>query len=181
MMVGVNMIMKRVITNAILILLLVLVMLLVQSCSGYKTENRKLIVESKPVKFIDVKSKTIKGVVVPKEYFQGKDPNSGNYWTITDFDFENLENRLEKYLRDEANLQGNTNLPDKFRKYNRQYVGKIEEGKKIIFINFFCGHHDFDYWKLDLVIVLDGGDCFFSIEYDIQTKKFSQLLINGEA
>lgn len=180
-MVGVNMIMKRVITNTILILLLVLVLPLVQSCSGYKTENKKSIAEPKPVNFIDIKSKTIKGVIVPKEYFQGKDPNSGNYWTITDFDFENLENRLEKYLRNEADLQGYTDLPDKFRKHSRQYVGKIEDGKKIIFINFFCWHHDFDYWKRDLVIVLDGGDCFFSLEYDIQTKKFSELWINGEA
>jgi hypothetical protein len=178
-MIGVNMIAKRIIGNAILIIMSVSILPLVHGCAGGKTENKKSIVESKPIKFKDMKSKNINGVIVPKEYFQGKYPNSGNYWTITDFDFENLENRLEKYLREEADIGKYTNLPDKFRKYNRQYVGKIVEGKKVIFINFFCRH--FEYWKWDWVSIEDGGDCFFSIEYDIKTKKFSELWINGEA
>jgi hypothetical protein len=120
---------------------------------------------------------------VPKEYFLRKDPDDPNYWTITNVDFENLENRLEYYLRNKADLQYYfaTDLPDKFREYRRQYVGEIVEGKKVIFINFFCVCYGLDYWKRDLVRVWDGGDCFFPIIYNIKTKEFSDLWINGEA
>lgn len=167
--------------KAISILLLILVLLLVQICSGCKAERKKLTADSKPIQFIDIKSSTIRGVIVPKEYFRMEAPYFSEHWTITNFDFDNMESQLEKYLRDEADLQRYKDLPNKFRKYKRQYVGEIKEGKKIIFINFFCDIPGLDNWKQDVVEVGDGGDCFFSIKYDIQTKKFSELWINGEA
>ncbi len=173
--------MKRTVTNTLLVLLFIFVFLLVHGCSINKRENIKSIGESKTVEFIDVKSKTVKGVIVPKEYFLKDDPDGNNYWTIRNFDFDNLEDRLEKYLRNEADLQYffAEDLPDKFREYRRQYVGTIVDGRKKIYINFFCTQEDD--WKQRLIHVWDGWYCFFSVEYDIKTKKFSELWVNGEA
>jgi hypothetical protein len=135
-------------------------------------------------KFIKIDSKTIKGVIIPKEYFPdvNRMPVSGvsECWTIEKFDFEDLDNRLEKYLREEAKLRSwNKQLPNKFRNYKRQYVGVVVDGSKRIFINFFC--HISGSWNDRFVQILDGGDCYFQVEYDIGTQKFLNLQINGEA
>jgi hypothetical protein len=159
------------------ILVSVSLLLLVRGCASQKAEKQYNIGEIKYGEFIEIESKTIKGVIVPKEHF--RDPNGEGHWTIKDFDFEDLENRLEKYLRKVPLDDWNKDLPDKFRKYKRQYIGRIVDGKKTIFINFFCEHFDGDYWKRDLVMVLDGGDCFFNVEYNPQTREFSKLSING--
>ena len=36
-------------------------------------------------------------------------------------------------------------------------------------------------WTRKPIVVEDGGDCYFRIEYDSQTHTFSHLEINGEA
>ncbi|MHC4157804.1 MAG: hypothetical protein ACYSSO_01870 [Planctomycetota bacterium] len=149
----------------------------------HKQTKEKRELKKRSGKFIEIESNTIRGVVVPKEYFRniyGRELS--NYWTIEDFDFEELDNRLEKYLREEADLGYHKDLPDKFRSYRRQYIGKIKKGHKRIYITFFC--ESFDNWKdelVDLGNIFDGGDCFFQVEYDIETGKFFNLFIHGEA
>jgi hypothetical protein len=45
--------------------------------------------------------------------------------------------------------------------------------------NFFCRPPRAD-WRHEPVLVDDGGDCFFQLEYDVDAGRFSNLLVNGE-
>lgn len=65
-------------------------------------------------------------------------------------------------------------------KYKRQYIGITKNGKKIMHVNFFC-ETDGDEWKKERIFVMDGGDCYFELDYDPIKRKYSALSINGEA
>jgi hypothetical protein len=65
--------------------------------------------------------------------------------------------------------------------YHRQYVSVIDSnGEKIVWVNFFCSTFN-DNWKKELVMVHDGGNCFFNIKINLTRKTYSDLRINGYA
>ena len=45
--------------------------------------------------------------------------------------------------------------------------------------NYFCS--DEANWRQELVMVIDGGECYFQVEYDVEGGLFTKLLVNGEA
>ncbi|MGB5981636.1 MAG: hypothetical protein WBG46_05785 [Nonlabens sp.] len=65
---------------------------------------------------------------------------------------------------------------------NRQYVPVLNKnGDKEVWINFFCDD-TFDHnWKVEPVIVLDGGNCYFSLKVNVSKKTYSDLSNNGYA
>lgn len=65
--------------------------------------------------------------------------------------------------------------------YFRQYLGVIEKGKKLIYVNAFCYDAPVSSWHEKLVIILDGGTCCWQAFYDPTTNKFTSLRINGIA
>jgi len=66
--------------------------------------------------------------------------------------------------------------------YRRQYMPIINEnGEKEIWVNFFCGSFGSAKWETDPVIVMDGGNCYFSLIVNLTTKSYSGLGINGYA
>jgi hypothetical protein len=70
-----------------------------------------------------------------------------------------------------------------FRDYRFQYYGIKKEGKKVVVINAFCvtyWEHAKD-WRTALVMVMDGGACFFQAEYDVTDGKITSVRSNGEA
>ena len=65
--------------------------------------------------------------------------------------------------------------------YKRQYFPVINsKGEKEVRVNCFCGQADFD-WKKEELMVCDGGNCFFNFVINLKTKKYYDLIINGEA
>jgi hypothetical protein len=56
-----------------------------------------------------------------------------------------------------------------------------QEGEKEIWINFFCNEWESVGWKTDLMIVLDGGNCYFNLKVNLTNKTYSELIINGYA
>jgi hypothetical protein len=80
-------------------------------------------------------------------------------------------------------INDNKTLLFDYTKYKRQYsVYKDKNGDKIVHVNCFCGGASrFKDWKKQLVIVDDGGKCFFNIKINLKAKKYSDLDINGEA
>lgn len=69
------------------------------------------------------------------------------------------------------------------KNYKRQYIGKIIDGRKVIYCNFLTllDDHMRDNWLKNYLVILDGGAYFFDVMYDVQTKVFFELMINGEA
>ncbi len=70
-------------------------------------------------------------------------------------------------------------LSGKLGGYQRQYLGFVENGHRKLYGNFFC--QSFGDWKTGLVMVDDGGDCYFSFVFDLDDGTYSQFMINGEA
>jgi hypothetical protein len=65
----------------------------------------------------------------------------------------------------------------------RQYVGIVRGGRRTIYGNYFpAGIADRSgRWRSEPVIVCDGGDAFFGVEFDPATRQFTHLAFNGQA
>ena len=91
----------------------------------------------------------------------------------------------------EANLAQITTLsnsdPDPSRRidnpaeYYRQYVAVRIDGKRRIYLNALCSVDQDANWRKRLIVVLDGGKCFWHAMYDPSTRTFSNLTVNGRA
>jgi hypothetical protein len=70
-----------------------------------------------------------------------------------------------------------------FKYHKRQYIPYINsKGEKIVWINCFCSvDRNSDDWKNELIFVLDGGNCYFNLKINLNTKKSFDLIVNGDA
>ena len=64
--------------------------------------------------------------------------------------------------------------------YYRQYVGIVIEGRELIYINAFRQGTETNDWGWEPVVYCDGGDLFWGVLYDPETKEFFGLAFNGE-
>ncbi|WP_026905467.1 hypothetical protein [Pedobacter glucosidilyticus] len=72
--------------------------------------------------------------------------------------------------------------PIDLKKYKRQYIAhKNKEGTREVWINCFCRSHDDTKWKTELVVVEDGGSCFFNLKIDLTNKQYFEFSVNGLA
>lgn len=100
-------------------------------------------------------------------------------WEPTADDIAALEAALPGFLKTAP--QAKPDLWERLPTYKRQYAGFIDAtGHTFILVNAFCDASFAD-WQSEPVLVLDGGDCFFQVDYDPATGLFSRLMINGEA
>lgn len=65
--------------------------------------------------------------------------------------------------------------------YLFQYFGIVQGGEKVIEIHAFCTLDEPGRLAKELVVILDGGSCYFQLIYHPDSKRFSNLQINGEA
>jgi len=90
-----------------------------------------------------------------------------------------LKVQLAPYAQGRAQAEGR-----KLRNWNEytfQYQGLEEKGRKFVLVNALC-HKDRG-WNLEqqMILVLDGGSCFFRLKFDPQRRQYFDLTINGEA
>lgn len=104
-------------------------------------------------------------------------PDIEAFWQVTPEDIARLEADLAAHIRMTPELQP---LADRYRAYQRQYIGYERDGERFIYGNFFCDNFDQN-WREQLVIVMDGGDCFFSFSYRPADGTFPSFVVNGEA
>jgi hypothetical protein len=117
---------------------------------------------------------------------------SAPFWSPASAQVEELEKRLPAYLRQQKHAAH----ADKLASYLRQYAGFTRKGRKLIYLNAFptnvvdmlC-HEDVkasqgdcrNHWRIEGIFVCDGGDDFWGVEYDPESKTFSGLDFNGSA
>jgi hypothetical protein len=91
----------------------------------------------------------------------------------------NLKKHNEEYPK---NKWKETGFEIKLKGKKRQYVPVInEKGEKEVWVNFFCDDWESDNWKKDLMLVHDGGNCYFNLKVNLTNKTYSELGINGYA
>jgi hypothetical protein len=68
-----------------------------------------------------------------------------------------------------------------WERYRAQLAGLKVGGKRYLFANFFCeGGASDEQWRESLVMVRDGGTCYFQVWFDVETGEYTHLSINGE-
>jgi hypothetical protein len=97
-----------------------------------------------------------------------------NSWTPTEEDILEMEDNIKAYIEE---LPPNTLMP--LKEYKRQYAGAIINDHRLLYGNFFCQAFEVD-WRKDPLVVMDGGNCFFQVIYDLYTQDFVSFNINGE-
>jgi hypothetical protein len=102
------------------------------------------------------------------------------YWRPTIADVAAAEANLGPYLA-QANLPPYArSTPKRLSGYTRQYVGATQGGRRVLIINAFCDdRRNHPSWRQELVMVLDGGDCFFRAVFDVRLKRFVGVEVNG--
>jgi hypothetical protein len=138
-----------------------------------------VVVEQASVGYTAVSDGTFEGVIVPKGDAPGADPQAQGYWTPAEQDVLALEAGLAAFLRDAAPERS----PDLWQKqptYKRQYIGLLRDGKRLVYASFFCSTEG-DGWRSQVLFVLDGGDCFFQLTYDVERDTYGDLMVNGDA
>ena len=92
------------------------------------------------------------------------------------------EKELEKQIKENKAIDSDREFSIiKLKKYKRQYIAIInDKGEKEVYLNCFCNSFHPD-WKKDLVMVLDGGKCYFNLRINLKSKKNYQFSVNGDA
>jgi hypothetical protein len=116
---------------------------------------------------------------------------------LTNLEIDSVEILLAKFIKNYNSIQDlklqelhKKNPDDKVQssyyiielsRYRRQYIAKINsQGEKEVWIKFFCGNLVSD-WRKRLVIVEDGGNCYFQIKVNITAKRCYEFMVNGYA
>ena len=69
----------------------------------------------------------------------------------------------------------------KAKKYKKQLVPVVNsKGEKEVWVNCFCDDWE-KAWRNQIVMVQDGGPCYFSFKLNLTTKKVYDLTVNGFA
>jgi len=92
---------------------------------------------------------------------------------------ENLE---QKKTGEELNKKHRKRKPENtsHMEYKRQYFPGInDKGEKVVWVNCFC--HTSRDWKKQLIMVEDGGSCYFNVTINLTTGKYYHLRVNGVA
>ena len=122
------------------------------------------------------------GVIIPESRAASMvegllEPAPSGYWTPERGQVAALESAIVEYLAGAA--PEGSRIRSGLEGYRAQYVGILRDEREVIFANFFCRSHVEDI-TISLVAVDDGGDCYFTVEYDPATENFADLSINGE-
>jgi len=104
---------------------------------------------------------------------------AGGNWDPSPKMLADLKAQIESYVKTQAKAQGRQ--LKKWQDYIFQYQGQEEKGRKFIFINALCVQGDRQRLDKEIVIIFDGGSCYFNVKYDPLRNAFFDLFINGEA
>lgn len=98
-----------------------------------------------------------------------------NYNPTQEQEFQSIHNNHPEYNIDK------TNFIIDLQRYKRQYIAAINaKREKEVWINCFCKEGDLN-WKTNLIIVKDGGDCYFNLKINLTTGKYYELVVNGDS
>ncbi len=98
-------------------------------------------------------------------------------WTPSADDVAAAEEALQAHI--EENPDAGPEPVGDVEGYFRQYTGTGEDGD-VVSVNALCTTSDFD-WEDDLILVNDGGSCFWQAEYTPTDDTVTSFNVNGQA
>ena len=117
---------------------------------------------------------------------------------LTEVDFQNIEQLLDSTIDNynEEQEVGFKKMVAKYpqfktdknqfvinlSRYKRQYIAVINQnGDKEVWINCLCDSFHDDNWKTQIVMVFDGGNCFFNLKINLTKRLIYNFSVNGVA
>jgi hypothetical protein len=128
---------------------------------------------------------TARGVILPERVAAAAcdgliEPVPDGFWTPERAQVDALEAALGPFLERAAPRRSRLRRGEAgLRRYRAQYVGVVRGDRETIFANFFCDDRGVD-TRRAIVAVDDGGDCYFTVEFDPATAEVSSFAVNGE-
>ena len=111
------------------------------------------------------------------------------FWEPTAEDVSRAEKSIKQFLAsysenpklDSYQRENVTFIQENLKEYRRQYVGKILDGEKRIWVNSFFSVDSFPEWKHRPVDVDGGGRHYWQIEYDLLKDECLDFYVHGES
>ena len=167
-------------------ILSIITVLLLVSCSNRQNQNPT----EKSIRLHDEKSAIVYDTLL-KNYFE---KNNYTQFTPTEQEIKKVDAILQKAIKKGEFDFIKKPVSEMIYEYYRQYICYIDEnGQKIIRINAFCKNRlmpseengeivwkPLD-WKNKILIVLDGGSCYWTIFINLTKNEYFDLTVNGEA
>lgn len=97
-------------------------------------------------------------------------------WTPTAEDVAAAEELLQQYIDDHPDLG-----LDDFDSFHRQYMGTGPDDGQLVSVNALCESSGLDDWEDGLIVVADGGTCFWSAHVSVPSGTVSDFSVNGYA
>jgi hypothetical protein len=112
--------------------------------------------------------------------------NAFNPTSLTQNDIYNIDSLLIACVTDYNNSLDKDHkewsIDLKKSNYRKQLIAVTnKKGEKEVWINCFCSTWGSDKWKTEIMLVDDGGNCYFNFKVNLTTKKFYDLGVNGVA
>lgn len=145
--------------------------------------------------YLDLKNPLRPGAIVPEQLgkdFATSETKVGEvtgHFTLTKEQIDTFEGGLLAWLlgKKAQSLDRVKDLAVRLAKerrgYRAQYVGLLSGKKRILHANFFLDPkgEKFKDWLTQPILVEDGGNSFFYVEYDVDEKDYLFIMVNGEA
>ena len=175
--------------NSLKILGLILICL--SSCKNPK-EKTDSFTKTKQKEMVDPRI----AILIKTEHNYWLEKNYGfKSWKPTEKDLDLTQEILDKAIGEKEFDFIEKPVKKNIKKYYRQYVPYINKnGERVIKINAFCeilenppspekGINEWTEmdWKNEYVMVFDGGNCYWQITINIDTKTYKDLMVNGAA
>lgn len=115
-----------------------------------------------------------------------EDPSHPNFGLkLTNTDLRVIDSLLVLAVGDDNSFEYHINNPNGIRltNYKRQYSPFLNSKReKIVSIQCFCKDIDnSDYWKKNLLQIMDGGTCVFGLDINLTKKTYNKITIHGSA
>jgi len=109
-------------------------------------------------------------------FFAGQKADVGT-WEPTVGDMNDVEADLSQITEmSKRNPDPNGHIDNPVN-YYRQYGAIVVDGRRSLVLNAFCSPQN--EWRKRLVTVIDGGSCYWQALFDVATRKFTKLSVNG--
>jgi hypothetical protein len=117
------------------------------------------------------------GCIVSAQQASDRYGAGGHYFTPSDRDIRALQATLSDFLSGE---DGTERIVQRLARYRGVFVGAMVDGHRVVRASYDCAGNTPCSERLD-TISFDGGDCLFEVEFDLETRRYQNLIISGIA
>ena len=105
-------------------------------------------------------------------------------WSPNQADIDLAESRLSQVHELSIRSKMEYRIIEHPEQYFRQYIGIVQSNRKRIYLSAFCGMENGvqvppSYWHEKLFEIEDGGSCVWQALFDVETRTFIELRVNG--